>query len=264
MSKKDNKFKQDNLTLNNSPEKKHCSTSIKDHKDMLIEYNYDNASDFYVNEPGNAYLRIDPSELDDMKSNGLHVIDGGNQAGKKTLKDYLALPEGARTELIDGEFYDMASPTSVHTSIASLIWHELFNHIMKNNGSCRPFHAPIDVQLDCNDQTMIQPDVFVICDKDKKVFPWVIGAPDFIVEVVSPSNRKMDVIIKKLKYEKAGVREYWIVFPEEKRVTAYLFEKNEVHHYTFSDMIPVGIWDGRCTIDFSEIYTWIQPLYDVL
>lgn len=108
MSKKDNKFKQDNLTLNNSPEKKHCSTSINDHKDMLIEYNYDNASDFYVNEPGNAYLHIDPSELDDMKSNGLHVIDGGNQADKKTLKDYLALPEGARTELIDGEFYDMA------------------------------------------------------------------------------------------------------------------------------------------------------------
>ncbi len=182
--------------------------------------------------------------------------------GEKTLDDYLALPEGTRVELIDGKFYDMAAPTTIHQSIGFEICYLLKNYVSKNGGKCVPFVAPTDVQLDCDNRTMVQPDVFVVCDRKKITRARIVGAPDLVVEVVSPTNMVTDVMIKLFKYKNAGVREYWIVYPDEKRVTVFDFEKDiGPKDYSFEDTIPVAIWDGDCKIDFSYIYSQIEFMY---
>lgn len=90
-----------------------------------------------------------------------------------------------------------------------------------------PFIAPVDVQLDSDDKTIVQPGVFVVCERKKIGEMRILGAPDMVIEIVSPSNWKVDVIEKKDKYEKASVREYWMIFPKEQRVVVYLFDRGE-------------------------------------
>ena len=178
--------------------------------------------------------------------------------GEKTIDDYIALPEGTRVELIDGKFYDMAAPTTIHQSISFEICYLLKNYVSRNGGKCVPFVAPTDVQLDCDNKTMVQPDVLVVCDRDKITKPRIVGAPDFIVEVLSPSNWYHDTQRKLWKYKQAGVREYWIVMPEQMKIHVYEFEKSdEPTIYTFDAEIPVGIWDGKCRVDFKKIYDTI-------
>jgi len=181
----------------------------------------------------------------------------------KTIEDYLRLPEGTRVELIDGVFYDMAAPTTIHQKIGAYINIELEKHIDSNNGRCVAFIAPTDVQLDCDDKTMVQPDVLVVCDRDKITRARIVGAPDFVVEVLSESNWYHDVIRKERKYRNADVREYWIVIPEKRIVLVYEFEKSTLPtEYTFQDKIPIGIWDGKCVIDFAVLSEKIAILWE--
>ena len=188
-----------------------------------------------------------------------------DNAADKTIDDYIALPEGTRVELIDGKFYNMAAPTTIHQRIAPEIWRILKNHIQSNNGPCIPFVAPTDVQLDCDNKTMVQPDVFIVCDRSKLTKARVVGAPDFVVEIASPGNTFMDVTIKLFKYKNAGVREYWIVFPDDKGIVVYDLEKGfEPKIYSFDDKVPVGIWNGECEVDFKEIYSQIEFMYDLV
>ena len=187
---------------------------------------------------------------------------------KMTLEDYLALPDDRRVEMIDGVFYDMAAPTLIHQIISDEIGRCFGDFIKKNRGKCISFTAPVDVQLFHDDKTIVQPDVFVVCDRDKLIKQRVLDVPDLIVEVVSPGSFKMDTWLKLEKYKQAGVREYWIVFPEEKKVLVYLFEKAKEatdmlpKEYTFADRVPVGIWDDRCEVDFGEIYEQCSFLYE--
>ena len=136
-------------------------------------------------------------------------IDGSQAlksgAGPYTLKDYLELPEDKRVELIDGVFYDMAAPTTIHQSIAGYLHKKFLDHVLEHKGPCFPFISPVDVQLDCDDKTVIQPDVLVVCDRSKYRNGRVFGAPDLVVEVLSPSSRKKDMQIKLAKYYNAGV-----------------------------------------------------------
>ncbi|MBO7401664.1 MAG: Uma2 family endonuclease [Lachnospiraceae bacterium] len=200
------------------------------------------------------------------ESGPLYGVTKGTSAFKpeksgRTLEDYLALPNDVRVELIDGVFYDMASPTLVHQRIAFEIAKAFDSHIVSNKGSCVVFIAPADVQLDRDDKTVVQPDVFVVCDRSKMTRPRVVGAPDLIVEILSPANGLRYMVKKLLKYKKAGVREYWIIDPEEMCVYVYLFEKNDLPaEYTFDDKVPVGIWDGKCAVDFKDIYGRIEFL----
>lgn len=174
---------------------------------------------------------------------------------EKTVSDYLSLPKDVRVELIDGVFYDMASPTTVHQRISFDIGFMLQSFIYANNGSCQTFTAPLDVQLDCDDRTMVQPDVIVLCDESKLTRERIVGAPDLIIEVLSPTNWYHDTTRKLLKYKKAGVREYWIVMPDSLKVLVYYFEKSDLPtEYSFNTEIPVNIWDGRCKIDFRILY----------
>ena len=179
--------------------------------------------------------------------------------GSYTVDDYRALPEERRVELIDGCFYDMAAPTFIHQSISGEIHRQIANYILERGGACRPFIAPVDVQLDCDERTMVQPDVGIICHEERIQHFGVYGAPDFLAEVLSPSTRSKDSIKKLDKYLEAGVREYWILDPYQKRLLVYFFE-SEVYPkiYGLDQPVPVGIYDGALTIDFSNILKWIE------
>ena len=179
-----------------------------------------------------------------------------NNYNNKDINDYLALPEGTRIELIDGKFYEMAAPTTPHQDIAGGIYVAFYIHIKSNKGACKTYISPIDVQLDRDDKTMVQPDVVIVCNKDNITRSRIIGAPDLVVEVLSPSNFIMDIVIKLHKYNKAGVREYWIVVPEEKKTIVYRLENSieDVKIYDFDEEVPVGIWDGKCKVKIGEFY----------
>ena len=186
--------------------------------------------------------------------------------GDKTLEDYMALPVGTRIEMIDGKFFNMSAPTFVHQRIALMIGNSFENFISENNGPCMVSLAATDVRLDCDDKTVVRPDVIVVCDRDKIKKQMIEGAPDLVVEVLSPSNLYMDLVVKLKKYQKAGVREYWIVLPAEKGILIYNFEKTgnmiDFNNYTFEDKVPVGIWQGRCEVDFKKIYENISFLME--
>lgn len=182
--------------------------------------------------------------------------------GEYTLEDYYAIPNDRRVELIDGVIYDMAAPTSIHQILVTQIWIHFYQHIQEKKGNCLPIVSPIDVQLDCDERTMMQPDVIVVCDRDR-VKSHIYGHPDLVVEILSPSSRKLDNRIKLGKYAEAGVKEYWIVDPEKRKLLVYNFEAGEWPTiYGFEDKIPVHIFTEECEIDFSEINDYVSFLYD--
>ena len=167
-----------------------------------------------------------------------------------TLDDYYRLPNDIRAELIDGQLFYMQSPTSAHQNIIGELYFATRLFIKEKNGTCQPFMAPLDVQLDCDDKTMIQPDFMIICDREKVWEDRIYGAPDFVVEVLSPSTRKRDTDLKLLKYRNAGVREYWIVDLEKERIICCFFEEDGLipNIYTFQNEVPVRIYDGELKI----------------
>ena len=198
-------------------------------------------------------------------SNTVKKDDSSNFLSKKpgefTLDDYYALPDDQRVELIDGVFYDMSSPTTIHQIIISKLFNTIYNFIDSNKGTCIPFTSPCDVQLDMDDKTMVQPDIMIICDRDKIVRQKIYGAPDFIIEILSPSTKNKDMFIKAAKYVNAGVKEYWIVDPDKLKVLVYDYAHDcEVSIYGFNDVVPVGLYDGKLEIDFKPIYDSISFL----
>ncbi|MCD7957193.1 MAG: Uma2 family endonuclease [Lachnospiraceae bacterium] len=169
-----------------------------------------------------------------------------------TTEDIYGLPEGLRAELIDGRIYYMAPPARRHQRIIGELFAVIHDYIKKKGGGCEVDLAPFAVFLEDNDQNYVEPDISVICDPEKLTDKGCQGAPDWIIEVVSPASRRMDYMIKLFKYRSAGVREYWIVDPEKNRITVYDFSANEPGIYTFSDKIKVGIYPDLC-IDFKEL-----------
>ena len=114
--------------------------------------------------------------------------------------------------------------------------------------------APVDVQLDRNDQTMVQPDLIMLCDETKNINRCIFGAPDFVVEVLSPSTRSKDTLLKAHKYCDAGCREYWIVDLENEEVIVQDYENERLNiRYSFDDSIPIAVSGGKCHIDFTRI-----------
>ena len=170
-----------------------------------------------------------------------------------TEKDYYTLPDDMRAELIDGKFYDMASPNRIHQEIISFFIKKIGNYIDSGKGSYKIYPAPFAVKLFNDRRTIVEPDISVICDPDKLTDKGCSGAPDWIVEVVSPSNAVHDYVRKLNLYVKAGVREYWIVNPLEKEVAVYFFEQSPFPvSYTFEDKIKVNIYD-TLWIDLKDL-----------
>ena len=149
---------------------------------------------------------------------------------KLTYADYKAweLKPGERFELIDGIAYALAAPNTEHQGISMILSAKLFNFF--EDGSCRPFAAPFDVRLfyeeDESDDTVVQPDLAVICDPEKLGKEGCRGAPDLIIEILSPSNTAIEMHRKLNLYRKAAVKEYWVIDPDEKLTEAYSLDKN--------------------------------------
>lgn len=169
-----------------------------------------------------------------------------------TIDDIYALPEGQRAELIDGQIYMMTPPTRKHQRIAVELSTSINNYIKKQGGSCEVNIAPFAVFLNGDDKNYVEPDISVICSPDKLTDKGCTGAPDWIIEIVSPASRRTDYFTKLFKYRTAGVHEYWIVDPEKDRITVWNFEHGDTTEFSFKDSVKAGIYEDF-SIDFSQL-----------
>lgn len=169
-----------------------------------------------------------------------------------TTKDIYNLPKGQRAELIDGQLYMMAPPSFRHQDILSELHYLIKDYIEKKKGACKVVLAPFAVFLNEDDKNYVEPDISVICDKNKLTNAGCVGAPDWVIEIVSPSSERMDYMIKLFKYRSAGVREYWIIDDGKERITVYNFENENMKEYTFADSVEAGIY-ADLKIDFKKI-----------
>ena len=169
-----------------------------------------------------------------------------------TVRDIEALPEGERVELIDGKMYMMASPTLTHQELLGWLYFKIRSYIMEKGGPCRVILSPFGVYIKDDEKNYVEPDVVVICNPDKLDEKGCHGAPDWVVEIVSPSSKTMDYIRKCALYEAAGVREYWIVDPMARNVKVHNFECGTWRQYAFSEQVKAGIYE-EMFLDFGEI-----------
>jgi len=169
-----------------------------------------------------------------------------------TIKDIYELPERERAELINGRMYMMAPPSRKHQEILNYLNTEINLYIRTKEGNCKIYPAPFAVFLNADDFNYVEPDISIICDRDKLTDRGCDGAPDWIIEIVSPGSQRMDYMIKLFKYRTAGVKEYWIVDPSKERISVYNFAKEDMNEFTFRDMVASGIYPDL-KIDFAKI-----------
>ena len=175
-----------------------------------------------------------------------------------TYNEYCAWDESERWELIDGVPYAMSpAPTPTHQGISVRLTVQLGNFL--KGKQCKLFTAPFDVRLnaDGDDNTVVQPDLVVIYDHSKIDDNGCVGAPDLIIEILSPSTARHDRMVKLQQYRQAGVREYWIVDPETKTVQVCILDGGRYFTtvYADTDNAPVSVLPG-CEIDLSDVFIW--------
>ena len=165
-----------------------------------------------------------------------------------TYSDYKdwELKQGERFELIYGEVYAMAAPNAYHQSILMEFARQISNYL--TGKPCKVYPAPFDVRLfykeDGSDDTVVQPDITIICDEKKRGYEGCRGAPDFIAEILSPANTASEMQIKFELYRKAGVREYWILDPKHKSLHIYNFTEGAIFPRTYrsTDLAKMSIF----------------------
>jgi Uma2 family endonuclease len=174
-----------------------------------------------------------------------------------TYKDYLDTDEGYRAEIVDGRLCVMSPPSRYHQGIDRNLLLKIGAFLEGKSGKVYP--APFGVRLfpkdDLSDDTYFEPDITVICDPSKLEDRGCKGAPDMIIEILSPSNRQNDMLVKFRKYLQAGVREYWIVDPEEKTVHVCLLDGDQyrVSVYDATQTAQVSVLPG-CVIVLKDIF----------
>ncbi|MDR2661586.1 MAG: Uma2 family endonuclease [Treponema sp.] len=178
-----------------------------------------------------------------------------------TYADYLSWDTDKRYELINGEAYMMAAPSVAHQTISRELLGQFWNFL--KGKPCEVFAAPLDVRLfpkdDDSDDTVVQPDILVVCDKSKIADNRACrGAPDIVIEIRSPSNTETPLLLKFSKYLKAEVREYWLIDPETRDIQVHILEKGEPGHYISTicsniKTLEVSVLPGM-TVDFGSIW----------
>ena len=172
--------------------------------------------------------------------------------------DYLSWDDGYRYELINGKAFMMSSPNEAHQRISGNVFGELYMNL--KGKTCVAFTAPFDVRLNaaCGDDTVVQPDVFVVCDKTKLDGKSCVGAPDLVIEVLSPSTMGMDKLKKFNAYLEAGVREYWIIDPNDRVVTTFVLDNGRYVANMYGDtaVVPVTALEG-CEINMADVYAGV-------
>jgi len=173
-----------------------------------------------------------------------------------TYADYCTWDDNVRRELIDGVVYDMSAPTWEHQGISMSLSRQLSTFLQGK--ACNVFAAPFDVRLNANenDDTVVQPDVVVICDRSKQSGTGCVGSPDMVVEILSPASQRRDRLEKLRLYQRFGVREYWIVDPEYKTVSVHLLEGGKYMISVFGDegAVPIHILES-CEIYLQEVFS---------
>ncbi|MCL1918437.1 MAG: Uma2 family endonuclease [Peptococcaceae bacterium] len=172
-----------------------------------------------------------------------------------TYADYEKWDDEIRYELIDGVPYMLAAPSQTHQTISGELYFQLAGFL--KGKQCKVFYAPFDVRLTANDKddTVVQPDLLVVCDMPKLDGKACVGAPDMAIEILSPSSSRQDKVVKLNLYQKAGVREYWIVDVEDKAVQVCILRDGEyiVKAYTDADIAPVHVLEG-CSINLADVF----------
>ena len=160
-----------------------------------------------------------------------------------SIEDFRNLPEGLRAELVDGKLIYLEAPSTLHQEIKGEMHIAVANHIRSKGGRCKVYIPPFDVYISGDDSKVLEPDLTVVCDRSKLGKKGCHGAPDWIVEVTSPSTRRRDLGTKLFLYREAGVREYWIINPENRTVIVYVFETGEdASFYAFDESIPCHVF----------------------
>lgn len=187
-----------------------------------------------------------------------------NEQREYTYEDYLTWPENERYEIIDGVVYAQATPSSVHQTISGNLYFQFHSYFQGKQ--CRVFAAPFTVRLplengetdDTKNKNIVEPDLAIVCDKNKLDQGGYNGAPTLIVEIVSPGSKKRDYMIKLHKYEKAGVKEYWIITPETESIIRYAL--NEQGRYDLPETFALGEDEEIIAKMFPDL---IIPLKDI-
>ena len=181
------------------------------------------------------------------------TIEGGKSY---TTADIEALPDGEYAELIDGEMFVMECPSVTHQEILGELHVQIYMYIKQKKGPCKVFLSPLGVYIANDNRNFVVPDITVICNQDKLDEKGCHGAPDWVIEITSPSNKYMDYGRKLTLYQAKGVREYWIIDPQKQIVTIYDFEHGEgpmIH--PFSEQIKVGIYTDL----YIDLTPFMQP-----
>ncbi len=194
------------------------------------------------------YARPVPAEY---MFDGSNVLSNDTRITAQILAD---VGEDRRIELIDGHFIINEMPGLSHQMMVQNLGEAISSFIKKNNGKCKVFNVGVNVRLDEDDYTVVIPDMAVLCDKHKYEKLGIAGAPDWVIEVISPSTRTLDYKTKMHKYMSAGVREYWIIDLEKEKVVTFIEgEPMMVNVYEFGDEVPVYIFDGRMKVKAGEM-----------
>lgn len=179
---------------------------------------------------------------------------------KYSYSDYLTWNENERWEILDGVPYMQAAPSRIHQEVSLSLLMFFANYLQGK--PCKVYHAPFCVRLDAekNDKdimNVVEPDITIVCDNSKLDDKGCKGSPDLIVEILSPSSVKVDRVDKFNKYEKAGIKEYWIVEPDQKIVSVFLLQSNSRYGrpemYTNDDKIQVSIFP-ELEIDLKSVF----------
>ena len=173
---------------------------------------------------------------------------------KFTYKDYSRWTGDIRYELIDGTAYAMASPSQAHQVISRELSGRLWQFL--RGKTCKMYNTfAVRLNFGSLDDTVVEPDILVVCDKSKLDGKSVKGAPDLIIEILPPYNTRRDTVTKARWYRKAGVKEYWIVDPNAKTVQTCILENGKyiIHDYNDDDIISVYVLKG-CEINMSEVF----------
>lgn len=183
---------------------------------------------------------------------------------KYTYADYLSWPEDIRAEIIDGIPYLLTAPSRIHQKTLSELHRQFANFLIENE--CEVYPAPFHVVLDLEEKSkndedrenIFEPDITIVCDKSKLDDAGCKGTPDMIIEIISPSTARRDKMLKFNKYELAGVKEYWIVEPQEKLVSVFTLQKNDRYGrpdlYSDEGQVKVAIFDDL-VIDLRMVFS---------
>ena len=183
------------------------------------------------------------------------------QGKKYTYADLLSWDDGTRYELYNGQPLALSAPGSVHQEVLTALLLQIGGYL--RGKTCKIYPAPFDVRLFEAEEvrpsevdTVVQPDLMVVCDKNKIDRRGVHGAPDLVIEILSPSTKQYDCLIKYKLYQQAGVREYWIVDPDKRLVLVYALVDGQYYVpevYTARDLVPVGVLEG-CSVDLTAVF----------